>query len=81
MVPEDFYDILPLLVSADGVYRELFQESEALEPECSIILSNLTQEERELIVRYISLREQLEYRATRLAASHYAVNGATAFVK
>ncbi len=81
MVPEDFYEMLPRLAAGDETYNDMFREQESLSLEFSKILSSLTQEERELIVRYIYLRERLEYRATRLAASHYAANGATAFVK
>ncbi len=80
MVPEDFYEMLPRLVAEDEGYNELFREQQSLDIVCSDVLSKLEEKDREQIIRYILLREKLGYQAARLAASHYARNGAKGFI-
>ena len=54
-------------IKADAIYREMLAECEKLEEDFLRIKSQLPDEEQRLLEKYISLREELEYRRTVLA--------------
>ena len=58
---------LETLLRGDEVYQKLLEEYRRAEVQYNEVLENLSAEEREAFVRYISLGEELDHRRTALA--------------
>ena len=58
---------LEAVLRGDRVYQKLLEEYRGAEIKCNEVLSNLSTEEREALVKYISLGEELDHRRTMLA--------------
>ena len=61
--------ILVSMAKKDPTYRELLQKCGALEPEYIRICKILSDEDREILDRYIGICEELEHQKVRLALS------------
>lgn len=79
MLPEDFEQTVGDLAKKDRFYHQLEQECHALEVDYHRILDYLPPDDRDALLRYISLCEELEYRKAQLAATYYAANGTQIF--
>lgn len=80
MVPENFYQKIPELAEADPMCRSLKDELISVERIYHLVSEKLTEHDRDVIERYISLCEELEYQKTRLASAYYAWAGAKGYV-
>lgn len=80
MFPEDFEEISTQLAGKDPVYQALLRECLAREAEAVQALDALPASGRAAVEAYLTLCEELEHRKAQLAATHYALHGATVYI-
>lgn len=60
-------ELLMQVVRIDPPYQDLYQQNLALEEDFLRIMASLSEADRDLLERYISVCENMEYRKTCLA--------------
>ena len=64
---QEIQNRLQTAISQDEIYQQLLVDCKAMERGYLRIISNLTDEDRERLERYIALGEELEHRRTWIA--------------
>ena len=60
-------DRVDALADADPEYRELAAQRKRLEPDFDALLARLTPEDRELLLEYMDIVGDMQYRTTQIA--------------
>ena len=60
-------DRVDALVKADPEYQELNKQRKALEPDYEALLTRLSEKDRELLLEYMDVTGNMQYRKTQLA--------------
>lgn len=60
-------DRVDAVAKADPEYRELDNQRRALEPDYEALLFRLSEEDRELLLEYMEITGNMQYRLTQLA--------------
>ena len=80
LTPDNLEKVIQNLRENDAQCQEMLEKTYALSEKYFQLLESLRAEDRSCMQQYLDLCEELEDRTLQLVASHYALNGATAFV-